>query len=140
LRRGDAAGPLLALERPVLPLVLRGDGTVEPVGKLGTLLGADVEPVLSDVEVELGEGDLLVLYTDGVTGVRAGRREIFGHDDLAALLGQCHGLQADTVAQRVQDTVLDAADGRPRDDIAILVVGTRPRLAAADPGTIARAD
>ena len=57
-----------------LPLVLRAGGAVEPVGKLGTLLGADVEPVLSDVEVELRGGDLLVLYTDGVTEVRAGRR------------------------------------------------------------------
>ena len=58
-----------------LPLVLRAGGAVEPVGKLGTLLGADVEPVLSDVEVELRGGDLLVLYTDGVTEVRgaAGR-------------------------------------------------------------------
>jgi serine phosphatase RsbU (regulator of sigma subunit) len=142
LRPADGGGAVmrLACGGHPLPLVLREDGTVEPVGKLGTLLGADVEPVLSDVEVQLGEGDLLVLYTDGVTEVRAGRREIFGHDDLAALLGQCCGLQADAVAQRVQDTVLDAADGRPRDDIAILVVGPRPRLAAADPGTIARAD
>ena len=71
-----------------LPLVLRASGAVEPVGKLGTLLGADVEPVLSDVEVELAEGDLLVLYTDGVTEVRAGRRELFGHDDLAELLAE----------------------------------------------------
>jgi hypothetical protein len=44
------------------------------------------------------------------------------------------------VAQRVQDAVLDAAGGRPRDDIAILVVGPRPLPAAPDPGRIARAD
>ncbi|HYI18316.1 MAG TPA: SpoIIE family protein phosphatase, partial [Solirubrobacteraceae bacterium] len=50
-----------------LPLVVRASGAVDAVGKLGTLLGADVEPVVSDVDVDLGEGDLLVLYTDGVT-------------------------------------------------------------------------
>ena len=70
-------------------------GAVEPVGQLGTLLGADVEPVLTDVAVELAPGDLVVLYTDGVTEVRAGRKEIFGHRDLAALLGRCAGLPAD---------------------------------------------
>ena len=64
-------------------------GTVEPVGKLGTLLGADIEPVLSDVVIDLAPGDLVVLYTDGVTEVRAGRKEIFGHRDLAELLGRC---------------------------------------------------
>jgi hypothetical protein len=59
--------------------------------------------------------------------VRAGRREIFGHRDLAMLLAGCVGLPADVVARRVEEAVLDAADGRPRDDIAILVVGPSAR-------------
>lgn len=119
-----------------LPLVLRNTGVVEPVGRLGTLLGADVEPVLTDVTVELAPGELVVLYTDGVTEVRAGRQEIFGHRDLARLLARCAGLAPDAVAQRVQDTVLEAANGRPRDDIAILVVGPTPHPDAAEPGTL----
>jgi serine phosphatase RsbU (regulator of sigma subunit) len=119
-----------------LPLVLRRGGAVEPVGQLGTLLGADVTPVLRDVEVALAPGDLVVLYTDGVTEVRAARREIFGHHDLAALLAACRGLHADTVAQRVQDTVLAAAGGAPRDDIAILVFGPSPTPAAERAGTL----
>jgi serine phosphatase RsbU (regulator of sigma subunit) len=117
-----------------LPLVLRRSGAVEPVGRLGTLLGADVTPVLNDVTVELAPGELVVLYTDGVTEVRAGREEIFGHRDLAALLGRCAGMAADTVAQRIQDAVLEAAEGRPRDDIAVLVIGPQPD--ADDPGIL----
>jgi serine phosphatase RsbU (regulator of sigma subunit) len=119
-----------------LPLVLRRSGAVDPVGRLGTLLGADIEPELSDVLVELAPGDLVVLYTDGVTEVRAGRKEIFGHRDLADLLARCKGLPADTVAQRIQEAVLMAAGGRPRDDIAILVLGPSMRPDAADPGTL----
>jgi serine phosphatase RsbU (regulator of sigma subunit) len=110
-----------------LPLVLRRGGLVEPVGRLGTLLGADVHPVLTDVEVKLAPGELVVLYTDGVTEIRAGRREIFGYRDLAQVVAGCTGEPADVVAQRVQDAVLDAAGGRPRDDIAVLVVGPSPR-------------
>jgi serine phosphatase RsbU (regulator of sigma subunit) len=119
-----------------LPLVLRRSGAVEPVGRLGTLLGADVEPVLNDITVDLAPGELVVLYTDGVTEVRAGREEIFGHHDLAQLVGRCHGLAPDAVAQRVQDAVLEAAGGRPRDDIAILVIGPVPHPDAAEPGTL----
>jgi serine phosphatase RsbU (regulator of sigma subunit) len=119
-----------------LPLVLRKSGDVEPVGELGTLLGADLEPVLADVVIDLAPGDLVVLYTDGVTEVRAGRKELFGHRDLAELLARCAGLPADTVAQRIQEAVLAAARGRPRDDIAILVVGASPRPHAALPGTL----
>ena len=133
----DGVRMLLCAGGHPLPLVLRAGGMVEPVGRLGTLLGADVEPVLSDAVVELAPGELMVLYTDGVTEVRAGRKEIFGHHDLAELLGRCGGLPADSVAQRVQDAVLEAANGRPRDDIAVLVLGAEPQ--PGEPGTLPRA-
>jgi serine phosphatase RsbU (regulator of sigma subunit) len=134
--RDEGVRLLLACGGHPLPLVLRRSGAVEPVGELGTLLGADVEPALADVVVELGPGDLIVLYTDGVTEVRSGRKEIFGHHDLAELLRRCRGLSADNVAERVQEAVLAAAGGRPRDDIAILVIGPSPSLDAALPGTL----
>jgi serine phosphatase RsbU (regulator of sigma subunit) len=119
-----------------LPLMLRHTGEVEPVGRLGTLLGADVDPVLTDVAVDLVPGDLVVLYTDGVTEVRVGQQEVFGHRDLAELLRRCAGMHPDAVAQQIQDTVLAAAGGRPRDDIAVMVIGPGPHPDAADPGTL----
>ena len=36
-----------------LPLVVHSDGRVEEVGRLGTLLGSDADPLLADVGVEL---------------------------------------------------------------------------------------
>jgi serine phosphatase RsbU (regulator of sigma subunit) len=134
--RPDGARMTLSCGGHPLPLVLRRSGVVEPVGRLGTLLGADVTPVLADVTVELAPGELVVLYTDGVTEVRAGREEIFGHRDLAELLERCRGLGADSVAGRVEDAVLEAAGGRPRDDIAVLVVGPTQRPGATVPGTL----
>jgi serine phosphatase RsbU (regulator of sigma subunit) len=135
LREGGARMVLSCGGHP-LPLVLRRSGAVEPVGTLGTLLGADVEPVLADVAVDLAPGELVVLYTDGVTEVRAARQEIFGHRDLADLLRRCAGMHADGVAQRIQDAVLEAAGGRPLDDIAVMVIGPSPHPDAADPGTL----
>jgi serine phosphatase RsbU (regulator of sigma subunit) len=135
VREGGARMVLSCGGHP-LPLVLRRSGAVEQVGTLGTLLGADVEPVLADVTVDLAPGELVVLYTDGVTEVRAARQEIFGHRDLAELLRRCAGMHADGVAQRIQDAVLEAAGGRPRDDIAVMVIGPSPHPDAADPGTL----
>jgi serine phosphatase RsbU (regulator of sigma subunit) len=134
--RRDGVRMTLSCGGHPLPLVLRASGAVEPVGRLGTLLGADVTPVLADVSLELGAGDLVVLYTDGVTEVRADREEIFGHRDLAALLAHCRGLGPDGVAQRIQDAVLEAAGGRPRDDIAALVVAPTRRPDVRLPGTL----
>ncbi len=106
-----------------LPLVVHRDGSVDAVGRLGTLLGTDIDPLLADVTVELEMGDLLVLYTDGVTEVRRHRTEVFGTGELTELLQTCGGLTPDEVAERVEAAVLAASDGRLRDDVAILAFG-----------------
>jgi serine phosphatase RsbU (regulator of sigma subunit) len=109
-----------------LPLVVHSDGAVQPAGQLGTLLGTDIEPQLTDVTVELDQGDVLVLYTDGVTEVRRRRQEVFGLRELTELLQSCGGLPPDAVADRVEQAVLTASEGRLRDDVAILAFGPQP--------------
>jgi hypothetical protein len=109
-----------------LPLVVHPDGLVEPVGRLGTLLGTDIEPQLYDVTIELEPGDVLVLYTDGVTEVRQRRREVFGHAELTELLSAAGGLPPDAIADRIEAAVLAASGGRLRDDMAILAFGPTP--------------
>jgi serine phosphatase RsbU (regulator of sigma subunit) len=106
-----------------LPLVVHPDGSVDAVGRLGTLLGTDIDPLLADVTVELEIGDVLVLYTDGVTEVRRDRTEVFGTRELVELLQTCGGLGPDEVTERVEAAVLAASDGRLRDDVAILAFG-----------------
>jgi serine phosphatase RsbU (regulator of sigma subunit) len=110
-----------------LPLVVHPDGAVQPVGGLGTLLGTDIVPQLTDVRVRLGQGDVLVLYTDGVTEVRRRRREVFGQRQLTELLASCGGLPPDAIADRIEAAVLEASEGRLRDDVAILAIGPTPR-------------
>jgi serine phosphatase RsbU (regulator of sigma subunit) len=109
-----------------LPLVVHADGAVQPVGRLGTLLGTDIQPQLYDARVELAPGDVLLLYTDGVTEVRRRAREIFGVAELTALLADCGGLPPDAVVKRVEAAVLAASEGRLRDDVAILAFGPTP--------------
>jgi GAF domain-containing protein len=110
-----------------LPLVVHPDGSVDAVGRLGTLLGTDIDPLLADVTVELEVGDVLVLYTDGVTEVRRHRTEVFGSAELTALLRTCGGLGPDEVAGRIEAAVIQASGGRLRDDVAILAFGPAPQ-------------
>jgi serine phosphatase RsbU (regulator of sigma subunit) len=117
------------------PFVVRHDGPVEPVGRLGTLLGSDVEPQLTDVTVDLAPGDVVVLYTDGVTEIRRRRQEIFGYRELVDVLRSCAGMDPDAIAERVEQAVLAAAAGKPRDDIAILALGPRA-LDGGQPGML----
>lgn len=104
------------------PLVLRKDGTVQEVGEEGTVLGLLEEIELHDMAVELEPGEVMVLYTDGVTEARSPEGRLFGGWKLRNLLASCGGLDADSVAGKLLETVLQYQNGDPRDDIAILVL------------------
>jgi serine phosphatase RsbU (regulator of sigma subunit) len=109
-----------------LPYVLRADGSVEQVGRWGTLLGVVPDPELTDTEVELLPGDTVVMYTDGVIEARSDEAGMFGPGRLAELLESCAGRDPDTVAQKIEDVVVDLQEGDPKDDIAILALRVRP--------------
>jgi PAS domain S-box-containing protein len=121
---GGSADVCLASGGHPLPYVLRADGTVEAVGKPGTLLGVLSDVSVSDTRVRLQRGDVMVLYTDGVTEAR-GPEGMLGNDRLAEVLASCAGLDAKSVAARIESAALEIQEGNPRDDIAILAVRIR---------------
>jgi PAS domain S-box-containing protein len=104
-----------------LPMLVRPDGTVDLVGEPGTLLGVLPDPNLEDRSLALSPGDALVFYTDGVIEGR-GAEVMLDEDGLRELLAGCAGAGADAIAARVEDAAVAAQDGRPRDDIAVLVL------------------
>src|SRR5262249_23631595 len=53
-----------------LPIVLRANGRAETLGTPGTLLGLIPEVKLHETTIDLAPGDLMLLYTDGVTDTR----------------------------------------------------------------------
>ena len=73
-------------------------------------------------ELLLDPGDVLLLYTDGVT--EAGpRSRPFGEFGFAELLGTLAGESPQAVVDAVEAAVVDAHEGEPRDDIALLALG-----------------
>jgi len=52
------------------PVVVRADASCETVGEPGTLLGVFDESHSTTITTELERGDVVVLYTDGITDVR----------------------------------------------------------------------
>ncbi len=105
-----------------LPLLVRAGGAVEPLGFPGTLLGLVPDPELRDRSAELGPGDGLVLYTDGLTEAHAPAR-VWGPDDLAEAVRAAAAADAGTAAL-VERLVAGGLEGTaaPRDDIAVLAL------------------
>ncbi|WP_425428777.1 SpoIIE family protein phosphatase [Streptomyces sparsogenes] len=108
-----------------LPLVVRPDGSVRTVAEPQILLGV-VEDVAYDCETfELAPGETLVCVTDGVTEHRSGARQFDDGNGLASLLGDCAGLGAKDVAERIREAVHAFAVEPPDDDLAMLVLRAR---------------
>jgi serine phosphatase RsbU (regulator of sigma subunit) len=119
---GKAAAQLtVALGGHPLPIILRQDGSVDPIGSPGTLLGVLPSPVLADADATLDVGDSLILYTDGVLDVRDGP-ERGDPNWLARQLPELAGKHAEEVAQGLADAAIERHGGEARDDIAILVL------------------
>jgi phosphoserine phosphatase RsbU/P len=102
-----------------LAIVARESGA-ELVGRPGTLLGAFPEAVAHDDDADLHGGDVLYLYTDGVTEARSPGREFFG--DARLLASAARHREAPDPAAALLDEVMEFQDHRAGDDIALLVI------------------
>ena len=103
------------------PAVVRADGRVEVLEGDGLPLGlfGGAEP--SHQELELDEGDLLFLYTDGVTEARNADQEYFD-ERLTDALAATAGRSAAHTVRAVQELVTAFSDDELRDDVTILAV------------------
>ena len=105
-------------------IVFRAEtGLIERVETPGPWLGIvpDVTRSLTESELHLGEGDVMVLYTDGVTEARNEAREQFGLDRVEAIVRR----HAHEPAVAARDAIVEAV-GRwselQDDDISVVVV------------------
>ncbi len=113
------------------PLVLRADGRVEEVEIGGTLVGVLPDPVFDSKLTRLRPGELMLLYSDGVTEARGGPGgyDPYGDERLARALATCVGMPAGAVAERVEILTTQWLAGRPHDDIAVLALQAPPHRA-----------
>jgi len=107
--------------------IVRGDGRVQTPGGGGLPLGLFPDPEPGLHEVTMSEGDLLVLYTDGLTQARGLDRTYF-QPRLADVLAGLAGSLPDQFAGAMRRTLLEFTAGHLIDDITMLVmrVGAHP--------------
>ena len=106
------------------PLLLRADGTSTLLDQSGLPLGVFADSRYSESVVDFRSGDILVLYTDGVTEARNRRDESFGLQGLAKVVREA----ANRRAHEICDAVTSAVDafseeiGGPEDDLTVSIV------------------
>jgi serine phosphatase RsbU (regulator of sigma subunit) len=104
------------------PIIVRADGRYEPVEPRGMLLGVTAAAQLEEATTTFGVGDTLVLYTDGVIEQRGANGHAMSEQHLGMLVRNRRGvIDAEAIAQLIEDTVHLVAPEDVRDDVAILV-------------------
>ena len=105
------------------PIYYRAEtGTVELLKPTGPAIGLITDSKYGLNSVKLGEGDILLLYTDGATESRNKDNQEFGIDRLISLVKNSAEKNADNLLSNIKDEVKSFTFGDSFDDITLLVV------------------
>jgi serine phosphatase RsbU (regulator of sigma subunit) len=105
------------------PLLRRADGTVERLHATGVALGMFEGSTYEASHTEVRPGDLLVLYSDGITEAENPAGVPFEESGLEALLAERGGEPPAVLAPAILKAVeRHAADSRFTDDLTVLIL------------------
>jgi serine phosphatase RsbU (regulator of sigma subunit) len=105
------------------PLLLRADGSVEELSEGGPVLGLPMKTQYRQGRRELRAGDLVALFSDGVTEAENDAGEEFGTERLGAVLTQCREEPAQAIVDAVNRAVEEWRAGAPAaDDVTLVIV------------------
>ena len=102
-------------------LLLRRDGTLERLSSTCTVLGLFQEWDCVIEETSFLPGDLLVLYTDGVSEATNEAGEEFEEERLIEALQRHSGLDSESLIAAIVEEVRDFATDEQQDDITLIV-------------------
>jgi serine phosphatase RsbU (regulator of sigma subunit) len=104
------------------PYLLNTDG-LHPLPTTGLPLGIVGDTAWDVNTAQIGRGDALVLYTDGVTDAQGQDGAMFGQDRLLDVLRACRGRSAQEMKDGVLSEIHQFVGDSPRfDDLTLMVV------------------
>jgi serine phosphatase RsbU (regulator of sigma subunit) len=109
------------------PLLLRSSGALEEVKPRGMVVGMKSGPIFRDILAEetsgIMPGDLVLLYTDGITEAMNRTNEEFGDERLAEILHATAGLGPERLCTEIMDRVRGfRGGGAPSDDLTLVAL------------------
>jgi PAS domain S-box-containing protein len=103
--------------------LIRADATVVRLESTHPLLGIDSSVSFVDVaSTDIGQGDVLFIFTDGLSDARSARDEEFGRQRPINIVACHHGETADRILGELFQSVLEFTSGCTiRDDITAVI-------------------
>ena len=104
------------------PLLLRAGGELIRLEPTATMLGAFEEWSCAEEEISLGLGDILLLYSDGVTEAVNSAGDDFGEDRLARTLRESGAIKAAGLIREIVNTVSTFSGAARMDDLTLVAI------------------
>ena len=103
------------------PLLLRADGTLERLHSTTTVLGLFREWECPTNRVSLNPGDLLVVYTDGITEAPNSSGQEYGEARLTEAVLSLRHLSVEGLLAGIQASVQQFGGGDQADDLTLVI-------------------
>lgn len=108
-------------------ILMRASGKTELLSSGSMLLGAFDFAEYHSHETKLGPGDVLVIFSDGVTEAANAANQLFGEQRLEELVKKSAGLSAKAIKERIEQEVVAFTRGLPQsDDITLIALKMKP--------------
>jgi len=107
------------------PILLRRGGAVERLAATATVLGLFSDWECSVSETHLQAGDILSIYTDGITETTGYGGEEFGETRLLETLHKSRDLDAACILRNVENAVQQFKLGEQEDDLTLVIARAR---------------
>lgn len=104
------------------PMLVRRDGECIRLEEGGRVIGAFCDSTFTEQEIQLHEGDKLLLFTDGVTEARNAAGDEFGEERLQECLRSYAGRSAAELRTLILDEVTEFCAGNFDDDATLMVL------------------
>ena len=109
------------------PFLVRSNGAAERLAATATVLGLFEQWESSVCEVEIASGDVLVIYTDGITEANNSRGEEFGESRLLQTIRDHLAVPVPLILDSILTATLEfsGGEGGMRDDLTLVVARGR---------------
>jgi len=107
------------------PILMHRDGSVERLKATATVIGLFERWECTVREVQLADGDVLVIFSDGVTEAERSEDEEFGEERLIEELRATRHLPSSEIVSSILNSVQQFSAGAQSDDLTLLIARAR---------------
>jgi serine phosphatase RsbU (regulator of sigma subunit) len=107
------------------PILLRASGRVERLAATATVLGLFEQWDCTVADSQLAKGDVLLIYTDGISEASPNEQDEYGEERLIAAIGNNQQRSAKGILEAIISDVQRFSQGEQADDMTLIVARGR---------------